>query len=82
MRESGAASFEVSHARARRYRDCFVSDAGDGGKAVSEAPRHVVLTDTVSHLAPHRGRLTVYLRLLEEKGPAIYGPSADDQRFA
>jgi uncharacterized damage-inducible protein DinB len=52
------------------------------GKVVSEAPRHVVLTDTFSHLAHHRGQLTVYLRLLEQKVPAIYGPSADDQRFA
>ena len=52
------------------------------GKVVSEAPRHVVLTDTFSHLAHHRAQLTVYLRLLELKVPAIYGPSADDQQFA
>jgi uncharacterized damage-inducible protein DinB len=52
------------------------------GQVVSEAPRHVVLTDTFSHLAHHRGQLTVYLRILEQKVPAIYGPSADDQRFA
>jgi uncharacterized damage-inducible protein DinB len=52
------------------------------GKVVSEQPRHVVLTDTFSHLAHHRGQLTVYLRLLDQKVPAIYGPSADDQRFA
>jgi uncharacterized damage-inducible protein DinB len=31
-----------------------------------------------SHLAHHRGQLTVYLRLLEAKVPAIYGPSADE----
>jgi uncharacterized damage-inducible protein DinB len=52
------------------------------GKVVSEAPRYVVLTDTFSHLAHHRAQLTVYLRLLEQKVPAIYGPSADDQQFA
>jgi uncharacterized damage-inducible protein DinB len=52
------------------------------GKVVSEAPRHVVLVDTFNHLAHHRGQLTVYLRLLDQKVPAIYGPSADDQRFA
>jgi uncharacterized damage-inducible protein DinB len=52
------------------------------GKIVSEAPRHVVLVDTFNHLAHHRGQLTVYLRLLDQKVPAIYGPSADDQRFA
>jgi uncharacterized damage-inducible protein DinB len=53
-----------------------------GGKLVHEAPRHVVLADTISHLAHHRGQLTVYLRLLEQSVPAIYGPSADDPRFA
>jgi len=53
-----------------------------GGKVVSEAPRHIVLADTFSHLAHHRGQLTVYLRLLDQKVAATYGPSADDQRFA
>jgi uncharacterized damage-inducible protein DinB len=36
----------------------------------------------MNHLAHHRGQLTVYLRLTEQKVPAIYGPSADDQLFA
>src|SRR3954471_15285243 len=53
-----------------------------GGKVVSEQPRHIVLRDTFNHLAHHRGQLTVYLRLLDQPVPAIYGPSADDQRFA
>jgi uncharacterized damage-inducible protein DinB len=53
-----------------------------GGKVVSEAPRHVALRDMLNHLAHHRGQLTVYLRLLGATVPAIYGPSADDQRFA
>jgi uncharacterized damage-inducible protein DinB len=52
------------------------------GKVVSEQPRHVVIRDTFTHLAHHRGQLTVYLRLNDAKVPAIYGPSADDQRFA
>jgi uncharacterized damage-inducible protein DinB len=57
---------------------CFVV----GGRVMSEDPRHVVLRDTVlSHLAHHRGQLTVYLRLNEKKVPAIYGPSADDRPF-
>jgi len=51
------------------------------GKVVSEDPRHVVLRDTFMHLSHHRGQLTVYLRLLEAKVPAIYGPSADESRF-
>jgi uncharacterized damage-inducible protein DinB len=53
-----------------------------GGKVVMETLRHVVLRDTINHLAHHRGQLTVYLRLNEQPVPAIYGPSADDQQFA
>jgi uncharacterized damage-inducible protein DinB len=53
-----------------------------GGQVVSEAPRHVALRDMLNHLAHHRGQLTVYLRLVGAKVPAVYGPSADDQRFA
>jgi uncharacterized damage-inducible protein DinB len=53
-----------------------------GGKVVMDQPRHIVLRDTFNHLAHHRGQLTVYLRLLGRTVPAIYGPSADDQRFA
>jgi len=52
------------------------------GKVVSEARRHIVLADTFTHLAHHRGQLTVYLRLLDQKVAATYGPSADDQNFA
>jgi|SRR5262245_52552668 len=53
-----------------------------GGKVVADNPRHVVLRDTLNHLAHHRGQLTVYLRLNDQSVPAIYGPSADDQRFS
>jgi uncharacterized damage-inducible protein DinB len=53
-----------------------------GGKVVADSPRHVVLRDTLNHLAHHRGQLTVYLRLNDQTVPAIYGPSADDQQFA
>jgi uncharacterized damage-inducible protein DinB len=53
-----------------------------GGQVVMDQPRHIVLRDTLNHLAHHRGQLTVYLRLLNRTVPAIYGPSADDQRFA
>jgi uncharacterized damage-inducible protein DinB len=52
-----------------------------GGNVVMEAPRHVVIEDTFTHLAHHRGQLTVYLRLNEEKVPSIYGPTADDKSF-
>jgi uncharacterized damage-inducible protein DinB len=53
-----------------------------GGSVVMDQPRHIVLRDTLNHLAHHRGQLTVYLRLNDQTVPAIYGPSADDQRFA
>jgi uncharacterized damage-inducible protein DinB len=53
-----------------------------GGHVVMDQPRHVVLRDTLNHLAHHRGQLTVYLRMLDQPVPAIYGPSADDQQFA
>jgi uncharacterized damage-inducible protein DinB len=48
---------------------------------VQEAPRHDVIADTFTHLAHHRGQLTVYLRLNGATVPSIYGPSADDARF-
>jgi len=53
-----------------------------GGHVVMNQPRHIVLRDTLNHLAHHRGQLTVYLRLNGRVVPAIYGPSADDQSFA
>lgn len=53
------------------------------GHVVSEDPRYVVLSDAVfSHLAHHRGQLTVYLRLNQASVPAIYGPSADERKRA
>lgn len=52
-----------------------------GGKVVAEGPRHVMMRDVLMHIAHHRGQLTVYLRLNDVPVPAIYGPSADDQRF-
>jgi uncharacterized damage-inducible protein DinB len=52
-----------------------------GGNIVAETSRFNFLRDTMSHLAHHRGQLTVYLRLLGAKVPSLYGPSADEQRF-
>jgi uncharacterized damage-inducible protein DinB len=54
-----------------------------GEQVVSEDPRYIMIADSVySHLAHHRGQLTVYLRLNEASVPALYGPSADEGRFA
>ena len=52
-----------------------------GGNVVMEAPRHVVIEDTFTHLAHHRGQLTVYLRLNDMKVASVYGPTADDKSF-
>jgi len=51
-----------------------------GGNHVQKLPRHRMITDAVfSHLAHHRGQLTVYLRLNASAVPALYGPSADER---
>jgi len=50
-----------------------------GGKALNVAPRSQQIADVFTHMAHHRGQLTVYLRLNEAKVPAIYGPSADER---
>lgn len=53
-----------------------------GSHVVDESPRHVMIADSVfSHLAHHRGQLTVYLRLRLQQDhaqvPALCEPSAD-----
>ena len=50
-----------------------------GDQVLTEGPRYSQIREgAFAHLAHHRGQLTVYLRLLEAKVPAIYGPSADE----
>jgi uncharacterized damage-inducible protein DinB len=51
------------------------------GQVVMELPRYVFIQDTINHWAHHRGQMTVYLRLMGAKVPALYGPSADDNQF-
>jgi DinB family len=51
------------------------------GNVVLTQPRQVVIADAFTHLAHHRGQLTVYLRLTGQAVPSVYGPSADDRRF-
>lgn len=52
-----------------------------GGQVVWEPSRQEAIQDTINHWAHHRGQMTVYLRLMGAKVPALYGPSADDQSF-
>ncbi len=51
------------------------------GVVVIETTRSEMIQDTFNHWAHHRGQMTVYLRLMGAKVPAIYGPSADDRSF-
>ena len=52
------------------------------GQVVQAAPRFEMIQDTINHWAHHRGQMTVYLRLMGARVPAIYGPSADDKSFS
>ena len=52
-----------------------------GEHIISEQQRYIVIQDTFTHLAHHRGQLTVYLRLTGALVPSIYGPSADEGKF-
>ena len=36
-----------------------------------------VLVRRMNHATHHRGQLVIYLRLLEQRVPSIYGPTAD-----
>jgi uncharacterized damage-inducible protein DinB len=51
-----------------------------GGRVVAQDQRYKMIANAVfSHLAHHRGQLSVYLRLNDASVPAMYGPSADEQ---
>ena len=55
----------------------------NNGREILTMPRAAFLRAIMlNHWYHHRGQLTVYLRLLGATVPAVYGPSADDQRFA
>jgi uncharacterized damage-inducible protein DinB len=86
--EALLAAFDASVARARdalaHTTDAHLMTSWRllvGGQVVLEATRLVNVADTFTHLAHHRGQLTVYLRLNDALVPAIYGPSADDRTF-
>jgi uncharacterized damage-inducible protein DinB len=49
------------------------------GKPIFEGSRFLAYRQMfINHIVHHRAQLGVYLRLNEEKVPAIYGPSADE----
>jgi uncharacterized damage-inducible protein DinB len=54
-----------------------------GDKVLMEASRIAALRMIMlNHLYHHRGQLTVYLRMLDVPLPSVYGPTADENRFA
>ncbi len=51
----------------------------NGDTVLISMPRVAVWRSFVmNHSIHHRGQLSVYLRLVGEKVPSIYGPSADE----
>jgi uncharacterized damage-inducible protein DinB len=75
------------HAREAREAIAASSDADfkvmwslkNGDHVLFTAPRMTIVRSDISHLAHHRGQLTVYLRLKDVPLPSIYGPTADER---
>jgi uncharacterized damage-inducible protein DinB len=83
-------SLTESVARARRALGSF-DDARmgamwrlqSGGKDIIAMPRAAfVRAIMLNHWYHHRGQLLVYLRLLDQPVPSVYGPTADENPFA
>ena len=54
-----------------------------GGRDIMAMPRvAVVRAIMLNHWYHHRGQLLVYLRLLNQPVPSVYGPTADENPFA
>lgn len=49
------------------------------GAPYRQMPRHVAYAEQLEHMVHHSGQLGVYLRLLGQPVPGLYGPSADDR---
>jgi uncharacterized damage-inducible protein DinB len=87
-REALLADFDGAAAHLRGAMAALPDDAlarpwtlRNGEHVIMSAPKAVMArTMGVSHLAHHRGQLTVYLRLLDLPVPGLYGPSADESR--
>jgi uncharacterized damage-inducible protein DinB len=54
-----------------------------GGREIMAMPRvALVRAIMLNHWYHHRGQLLVYLRLLNQSVPSVYGPTADENPFA
>ena len=79
-----------SVARARRalggFDDARMSETWrlqNGSREIMAMPRvAVVRAIMLNHWYHHRGQLLVYLRLLDQSVPSVYGPTADENPFA
>jgi uncharacterized damage-inducible protein DinB len=55
----------------------------NGGKDILAMPRvALVRAIMLNHWYHHRGQLLVYLRMLNQSVPSVYGPTADENPFA
>ncbi len=76
-RMSGQLRDQLSQADDDHLDGDWTLSAGD--HQIFSSPRSQVIRQwTLSHIAHHRGQLSVYLRLLDVPVPGSYGPSADD----
>jgi uncharacterized damage-inducible protein DinB len=93
--EAGSAAelvpaLEESVARARRALGSFddmkmgaMWRLQSGGRDILAMPRVAfVRAIMLNHWYHHRGQLLVYLRLLNQSVPSVYGPTADENPFA
>ncbi|HEX9950254.1 MAG TPA: DinB family protein [Rubricoccaceae bacterium] len=84
------AAFDDAAARTRVALDAATDEAlagtwtlRMGEHTIAAGPRREMLRHlSLSHLIHHRGQMTVYLRLLGVPVPPVYGPTADEGRFA
>jgi uncharacterized damage-inducible protein DinB len=55
----------------------------NGGRDILAMPRAAfVRAIMLNHWYHHRGQLLVYLRMLNQSVPSVYGPTADENPFA
>ena len=54
-----------------------------GGRTLMAMPRiGMIRSIMLNHWYHHRGQLLVYLRLLDQPVPSVYGPTADENPFS
>ena len=52
-----------------------------GSQTYMTVPKKDIVRTHITHLAHHRGQMSVYLRLLDVPVPMVYGPTADERMF-